>query len=273
VRVHDASTERKTADNLLALLEDVVKEIEDKWGSYVVAVVTDASGECRKAKREFLKKYPWIVVLDCFSHQVSPFSQAYICINLIFNCPQVNLVVGDYFGVDSDILKYTDQATELITWLRSKTIVLGLLNQNQRETQGRVLTILRAMLTRWTSHLRAYERLNIVRPNLVSIAWADEGRSPADKLIVTGDAKAKAKSQSMIDLIKDNLFWFSLTRQVSLLGANHYSNTMNTNFQSHPPSPSPRNSSQCYSIVLLSIGYRSSHIWTLDRNLSDYDGC
>lgn len=78
VRVHDASTERKTADNLLALLEDVVKEIEDKWGSYVVAVVTDASGECRKAKREFLKKYPWIVVLDCFSHQVSPFSQAYI---------------------------------------------------------------------------------------------------------------------------------------------------------------------------------------------------
>jgi hypothetical protein len=51
-------------------LEEVIKEIEEKWGSLVIAVVTDASGECRKARRELVKKYPWIVVLDCFAHQV-----------------------------------------------------------------------------------------------------------------------------------------------------------------------------------------------------------
>jgi hypothetical protein len=62
--------ERKTADKFLALLEEVVKDIEEKWGSLVVAVVTDASGECRKARREFVKKYPWVIVLDCFAHQV-----------------------------------------------------------------------------------------------------------------------------------------------------------------------------------------------------------
>lgn len=70
VGVHDASTERKTAENFLQLLEDAVKEVEEKWGTYVAAVVTDASGECRKARREFVQKYPWIVVLDCFAHQV-----------------------------------------------------------------------------------------------------------------------------------------------------------------------------------------------------------
>jgi CO dehydrogenase/acetyl-CoA synthase delta subunit len=70
VWVHDASTERKTADKFLTLLEEVVKEIEEKWGSVVVAIVTDASGECRKARREFVKKYPWIIALDCFAHQV-----------------------------------------------------------------------------------------------------------------------------------------------------------------------------------------------------------
>jgi CO dehydrogenase/acetyl-CoA synthase delta subunit len=70
VRVHDASTERKTADKFLTLLEEVVKEIEEKWGSVVVAIVTDASGECRKARQEFVKKYPWIIALDCFAHQV-----------------------------------------------------------------------------------------------------------------------------------------------------------------------------------------------------------
>jgi hypothetical protein len=125
---------------------------------------------------------------------------------------QINLVVGDYFGIDSFILEYTEKASELITWLRSKTIVLGLLNQNQREMNSHILTILRAMLTRWTSHLRAYERLNLVRRNLVSIAYQDEAQSPQDKLIVTGDARAKAKSQEMLNLIKNEVFWHSLTR-------------------------------------------------------------
>jgi len=51
-------------------LEDIIKEIEEKWGSLVVAIVTDASGECRKARWELVKKYPWIIALDCFAHQV-----------------------------------------------------------------------------------------------------------------------------------------------------------------------------------------------------------
>jgi hypothetical protein len=125
---------------------------------------------------------------------------------------QINLVVGDYFGIDSFILEYTEKALELITWLRSKMIVLGLLNQNQHETNSHILTILRAMLTRWTSHLRAYERLNLVRRNLVSIAYQDKAWSPQDKLIVTSDARAKAKSQEMLNLIKNEVFWHSLTR-------------------------------------------------------------
>ncbi|KJA13408.1 hypothetical protein HYPSUDRAFT_114015, partial [Hypholoma sublateritium FD-334 SS-4] len=69
VRVYDASVERKTAENFLHLLEEAVKEVEEKWKCKVIAVVTDASGECRKARQDFVKKYPWIVVLDCFAHQ------------------------------------------------------------------------------------------------------------------------------------------------------------------------------------------------------------
>ena len=42
----------------LALLKEVVKEIEEKWGSVVVAIVMDASGKCQKAKWEFVQKYP-----------------------------------------------------------------------------------------------------------------------------------------------------------------------------------------------------------------------
>ncbi|KAF9035772.1 hypothetical protein BJ165DRAFT_1307486, partial [Panaeolus papilionaceus] len=69
VKVHDASTERKTFDRLLIVLEAVFTRLEAEWGAVVVAVVTDASGESRKARREFVKTHPWVVVLDCFAHQ------------------------------------------------------------------------------------------------------------------------------------------------------------------------------------------------------------
>ncbi|CAA7265738.1 unnamed protein product [Cyclocybe aegerita] len=40
VRVHDASTERKTAENLKTLLDEVVKELEQEWQTSVIAVNT-----------------------------------------------------------------------------------------------------------------------------------------------------------------------------------------------------------------------------------------
>jgi len=70
VRVHDATGERKTAENLLAEIENVLAIVTGEWGTIVVALVTDASGEARKARRLFAAKYPDIIVLDCYSHQV-----------------------------------------------------------------------------------------------------------------------------------------------------------------------------------------------------------
>ncbi|GLB43959.1 putative protein of unknown function (DUF 659) [Lyophyllum shimeji] len=51
VKIHDASTERKTTENLLRVLEEVVQNVEAEWGAKVIAIVTDASGESRKAWR------------------------------------------------------------------------------------------------------------------------------------------------------------------------------------------------------------------------------
>jgi len=64
--VHNASAERKTAEQLMALLEEVIMTIQDEWG----AIVTDASGGFQKAQQLLGHKYPHIVVLDCYRHQV-----------------------------------------------------------------------------------------------------------------------------------------------------------------------------------------------------------
>ena len=86
MKVDDTSEERKTADKLLEHLEAAMKEVEEKWGAKVVAIVTDASGECRKARRILGRKYPWLVVLDCYSHQVRlPFGVRSIFIYFIFS--------------------------------------------------------------------------------------------------------------------------------------------------------------------------------------------
>jgi hypothetical protein len=44
--VHDASAERKTAEQLMVLLEEVITTVQDKWGAIVIAIVTNALGEC-----------------------------------------------------------------------------------------------------------------------------------------------------------------------------------------------------------------------------------
>jgi hypothetical protein len=45
VRVHDTSSKRKTAENLLRVLMEVKEELERDWGCVIVAITSDASGE------------------------------------------------------------------------------------------------------------------------------------------------------------------------------------------------------------------------------------
>lgn len=68
--MHDASCERKTADNLKIHLENTIRVVQDEYSAHIVGVVTDASGECRKARRLLALDHPDIVFLDCYAHQV-----------------------------------------------------------------------------------------------------------------------------------------------------------------------------------------------------------
>lgn len=44
--------------------------VRNEYGAEVVGVVTDASGECRKARRLLSSEHNDIVFLDCYAHQV-----------------------------------------------------------------------------------------------------------------------------------------------------------------------------------------------------------
>ena len=71
VRVHDASGERKTADNLYQLMLEVLATLEIDWKVIVVGFTTDASGEARLARSKLSQSHPHLICPDCYAHQVS----------------------------------------------------------------------------------------------------------------------------------------------------------------------------------------------------------
>lgn len=178
----------------MVYLENAISAIRTDYLAFPVAVVTDASGECRKARRVLALKYPDMMFLDCYAHQV-------------------NLVVGDYFKSQASVLEFADSATELISWLRSKTQILALLREIQaRYGENAVKAVIRAVLTRWTAHYQAYARLLDLHVLLVMLVDMDSRRPEKEQCVIAVDAKSKKKAKDMVTLIKNNTFWTSLLR-------------------------------------------------------------
>jgi hypothetical protein len=115
------------------------------------------------------------------------------------------------------LTKSIDQAGELITWLRSKTQVLGLMrdvqaamNQANQIHDGRILSVIRAVLTRWTAHYLAYKRLLELKWVLETVTQQDALRLANEQILVSGDAKAKEKARKIIMIAEDADFWQSI---------------------------------------------------------------
>ena len=106
-------------------------------------------------------------------------------------------------------------ACDLISWLRSKTLVLARLRALQEEN-GRVpaLTVIRAVLTRWTAHYLAFRRLLELQPTLRALVSHDALLPNDQKVICPSGSTAanKRKAREMVEIIDNTSFWHSLAR-------------------------------------------------------------
>ena len=134
----------------------------------------------------------------------------------IFNIlsPQINLIVGDYLKSKSALLKFTDNAEELITWLRMRTVALARLRAVQAEHGKTAVTVIRAVKTRWTSHYLAIKRLLELQSALKTILAEDELRGVSTFMAGLKKKESKIKARRMIALMQDGTFWHSLNRSV-----------------------------------------------------------
>ncbi|KAH9068192.1 hypothetical protein EDB83DRAFT_2222872, partial [Lactarius deliciosus] len=130
------------------------------------------------------------------------------------NVLKVNLIVGDYFKVETVYTKHSKMACELISWLRSKTQVLARLRVVQVQSGMQPLSVIRAVLTRWTAHYLAFRRLLQLHRPLTVLVNSDAMALPHQRILVSPGLSAsnKRRAQEMVVIIEDGSFWHSLAR-------------------------------------------------------------
>ncbi|KAF9520227.1 hypothetical protein BS47DRAFT_1481590 [Hydnum rufescens UP504] len=187
--VHNTSGEHKTAENLLKLMEMEKKFIEVDLGCTLIGWVSDAGGESRAARVRLHAQYPWLLIADCFVHQ---------------------LVLGDYIKKNPDLSVRMAEASELVNWFNNHSFALHILFKEQRsmpDFHDEVLTLIRAVLTRWATHVVSFNRLLKVELPMKSavIKWR------GDILKAAGTtAPAISKANQIIKTIEDIGFWEKL---------------------------------------------------------------
>lgn len=126
----------------------------------------------------------------------------------------MNLIVGDYFKAETIFVTHSKLACELITWLRSKTTILARLRDIQCRYGKSPITVIRAVLTRWTAHYLAFRRLLELKLFIQALV-SEDAMAPEDQKILTpqGSSTAnKRKAREMVVIIEDGRFWHSLAR-------------------------------------------------------------
>ncbi|KAH6873588.1 hypothetical protein BKA70DRAFT_1034840, partial [Coprinopsis sp. MPI-PUGE-AT-0042] len=126
--------------------------------------------------------------------------------------PQINLVVGDYLkDSDDDLVAYTNKAGEVITWLCGKTMLMAIIRETySNHNGGKKKTILRAVISHWTSHYMSYDRLLQMRHIIKLVIDSDSIKPPQEQRVVIGDSAAQERARAMVQIIIDPAFWHGL---------------------------------------------------------------
>jgi hypothetical protein len=173
---------------------------------------------------------------------------------------KINLVVGDYFSIQTAYVEHSKTACELITWLRSKTYVLAQLKDVQEKSGQRPRSVIRAVLTRWTAHYLAFSRLLELQHALKLLVNQDAMAQPNKRVLVSssGSAASKKKAREMVTVMENSVFWHALARceftMFYIVAVSDLSLVQNKD-----PPGTPCKSRKCGTGCKLSVGSNSPH--------------
>ncbi|KZT19628.1 hypothetical protein NEOLEDRAFT_1151838 [Neolentinus lepideus HHB14362 ss-1] len=196
IRVHDISSERKSAENLLKLVEDDIDNCKKDLGVEIVGWCTDSGGDCNKMRKLLTKKRPHILTPACWSHQM-------------------NLLVKDYFKLNASFVGTSDNALEVVKWFNNHSLALSKFRIEQLQPRDctndiHTLALIVPALTRWTYHYLSFTRLLTVQKSLRTCA------NEHHELLIEcagNRANLRTKAETILQFIEDHDgFWVDLAR-------------------------------------------------------------
>ncbi|RXW18608.1 hypothetical protein EST38_g7244 [Candolleomyces aberdarensis] len=196
IRTHDMTGRPKTGDELFSLVKDDFIHIRNTYGVEIISAVTDDGPDGKKMRR-LIKEDPELPmgVFECWAHQS-------------------NLMTGNYLGVKADFMEAAGKATDIIKWFNNHQKALDLLRNQQNLVLGKVLALIMACSTRWTSQYRSLSRL----AGLEAVILGCVAQFRNELVLAGGDKEdAKAKAREIISLCLDSSFWNDLKRIVHQL--------------------------------------------------------
>jgi hypothetical protein len=153
-----------------------------------VAVVLDAGGDCRKAKRLLRQKRPELIIMDCIAHQI-------------------NLLTGDLFKFDSQLKVIAGKALNIVNWWNNHSFANAHLKTKQLALYGKTIALTTPAETRWASHGKTYASLLKSSQALKALTV----EMNAELLERSGNRTSdKQKALHVLGLIDDRAFWSQL---------------------------------------------------------------
>ncbi|KAI0728452.1 ribonuclease H-like domain-containing protein [Fomitopsis betulina] len=184
--------ECKTTENLLEIVLNQIKYFTEVLQVKVVAWCTDASGDGSKMCCLLVQRMPWLFVVDCWAHQI-------------------NLVTGDVLKRAASMFKdLLDDALEVIKWFNNHMRMLGILKDTMEEKFGKALCLILPVITHWTSHYLAVQRLIDVERAFRQL-FLDDWES--ELVLCAGEKEEeKEKARNIMEKLKEPEFFSGLRR-------------------------------------------------------------
>ena len=184
----------KTGQEHLEVIKSDITYMESTYGVKTIAWVTDDGPDGKGARNLLRKLCPWMIILLCWAHQC-------------------NLLVGEYLLLDP-YRQVMAQAIEITKWFNNHSVALDLLNAEQLSTyrdRPHALALLLPVITRWTAHLHAAERVLQLKLALECVVMKHRQRLKSIALSSrTKDGDSLVAR--VIETIENKDFWTSLTR-------------------------------------------------------------
>ena len=126
----------------------------------------------------------------------------------------MQLVLGDYINKNANVKLQMMQVSEIINWFNSHSLALHMLYAEQRtlpEFSKGALSLIRGVITQWTSHVMSLERLLKLSKAMRSIVVKS---SEALETAAAATPTAIKKACQIIAIIKEDKFWEDLKESV-----------------------------------------------------------